>query len=80
LVPFFVVVTWRVVAWGMTVMASGERSETLQIAYYPFIFITAAGFGFLALVLFFDFLQACRPLRDGDEDLKTALPESADES
>ncbi len=79
-VPFFAIVTWRVAAWGMTVMASGERSETLQIAYYPFIFITAAGFGFLALVIFVDLLKVCRPLPDEDEVLKDASQESADES
>ncbi len=78
--PFFVIVTWRVAAWGMTVMQSGERSETLQIAYYPIIYIAAAGLGFLTLVLFFDLFKACRAMFGKDNGLSTTSLEGANES
>jgi TRAP-type C4-dicarboxylate transport system permease small subunit len=78
--PFFVIITWRVAAWGMMVKESGEVSETLQIAYYPIIFIAAAGFGFLTLILFFDLFKACRAVLGKDNGASAALPEGADES
>jgi TRAP-type C4-dicarboxylate transport system permease small subunit len=78
--PFFVIVTWRVAAWGITVMQSGERSETLQIAYYPVIFVAAAGFGFLTLILFFDLFKACRAVLGKDNGLSATSQEGADES
>jgi len=56
--PFFVVIAWQVAAWGTTIMQSGETSETLQLRYYPVIYVVAAGFLFLALMLFFDLYKA----------------------
>jgi hypothetical protein len=42
----------------MRIAASGEVSETLKIAYYPFIYCVALGFAFLCLTLIMDFLSA----------------------
>jgi len=55
---FFAVVSWVILRWGLRIAASGEVSETLKIAYYPFIFCVALGFGALCLNLFIDFLGA----------------------
>jgi TRAP-type C4-dicarboxylate transport system permease small subunit len=51
---FFAVVAWQILRWGMKIAASGEVSETLKIAYYPFVFCVALGFGVLALTLVID--------------------------
>ena len=63
--PFFVVIAWQVAAWGTTIMQSGETSETLQLKYYPIIYVVAAGFFFLALVLFFDLYKALKAAFNG---------------
>jgi len=53
---FFAIVAWYVFQLGLRVREDGEVSETLKIAYHPFIYAVAAGFGLLALNLFVDFL------------------------
>ena len=78
--PFFVVVARRVAAWGTTVMQGGEISETLQIAYYPVIFCVAAGFAFLALVLFFDLFKAVNAILHPVRKQKSPVQEELDES
>jgi TRAP-type C4-dicarboxylate transport system permease small subunit len=52
----FAVVSWQTFAWGRRLMESGELSETLKIAYHPFVFFVSLGFGVLALTLFLDLL------------------------
>src|SRR5512145_733811 len=32
----FSIVSWRTFAWGRQLMQTGELSETLKVAYYPF--------------------------------------------
>src|SRR5512134_762959 len=54
---FFAVVSWVIFNWGIRIAGSGEVSETLKIAYYPFIFCVGAGFAFLCLTLLLDFLH-----------------------
>jgi len=54
---FFAVISWVILKWGITIAGSGEVSETLKIAYYPFIYSVALGFGFLCLTLILDFLH-----------------------
>ncbi|MGE5842074.1 MAG: TRAP transporter small permease [Deltaproteobacteria bacterium] len=54
---FFAVVSWVIFNWGIRIAGSGEVSETLKIAYYPFIFCVGAGFAFLFLTLLLDFLH-----------------------
>lgn len=54
---FFAMASWQTTIWGMNIWQSGEKSETLRISYYPFIFIVAFGLGLLAAVLFLDSIQ-----------------------
>jgi hypothetical protein len=54
---FFAVIAWVIFRWGMKIGGSGEVSETLKIAYYPFIYCVAVGFAFLCLTLLLDFLH-----------------------
>jgi len=55
---FFALISWVIFVWGIKIAGSGEVSETLKIAYYPFIYCVAAGFAFLCLTLLLDFLHA----------------------
>jgi TRAP-type C4-dicarboxylate transport system permease small subunit len=68
--PFFLVVAWQIWIWGLNVMETGETSETLGIIYYPFIFIVAAGFAFLAGILLLDLVKAVRPADKPETDEK----------
>lgn len=54
---FFAVVSWQIFIFGMKIWKSGEVSETLKIAYHPFIFSVAVGFAVLSLTIFIDFLK-----------------------
>jgi len=54
---FFALISWVIFKWGIRIAGSGEVSETLKIAYYPFIYAVAAGFGFLCLTLILDLLH-----------------------
>ena len=51
---FFSLAAWQTWVWGDTIRQAGETSETLHFVYYPFIYLTAFGFAFLALVLISD--------------------------
>lgn len=57
---FFTLASWQTTVWGLNIWHSGEKSETLRISYYPFIFVVAFGLGLLAVVLFLDFFQGLR--------------------
>ncbi|MEA3333039.1 MAG: TRAP transporter small permease [Pseudomonadota bacterium] len=74
--PFFVVAAWQVAAWGTTIRLSGETSETLQLTYYPVIYVVAAGFFFLALVLFYDLYKEFKVIFNGANGF-TGLSNSA---
>ncbi|MBI5420113.1 MAG: TRAP transporter small permease [Deltaproteobacteria bacterium] len=52
----FAVVSWQTFAWGRRLWQYGELSETLKIAYYPFVFCVSLGFAVFALTLFLDLL------------------------
>ena len=52
----FSIVSWRTFAWGRRLIETGELSETLKIAYYPFVFLVSLGFAALALTLLLDLL------------------------
>ncbi|MEA1921360.1 MAG: TRAP transporter small permease [Pseudomonadota bacterium] len=51
---FFSLAAWQTWLWGDTIRQAGETSETLHMVFYPFIYLTAFGFAFLALVLVSD--------------------------
>lgn len=48
---FFLLMAYQVWRRGLTVRQSGEVSETLKLAYYPFVFCVAGGFVMLVLSL-----------------------------
>ncbi len=53
---FFALASWQTTLWGTNVWHSGERSETLRIIFFPFVYVVALGFAFLALILLIDFI------------------------
>lgn len=54
---FFAVVSWQIFIFGMIIWKSGEVSETLKVAYHPFIFGVSIGFAILSLTIIIDFLK-----------------------
>ena len=57
---FFAIISWQVFVWGMKVSRSGEVSETLKIAFHPFIYSVAFGFAVFSLTLIIDFINNLR--------------------
>ena len=53
---FFSVVSWQTFVYGKRLLRTGELSETLKIAYYPFVFLVSLGFAVLALTVFLDLI------------------------
>ncbi len=66
---FFAMASWQTTIWGLNIWHSGERSETLRIIYFPFIFVVSIGLGLLAFTLFLDFLQNLRQPEHHQEEL-----------
>ena len=56
----FSLISWQTFLWGSKLWRSGELSETLKIAYYPFVYCVALGFAVLAVTLFLDLLEIFR--------------------
>jgi TRAP-type C4-dicarboxylate transport system permease small subunit len=54
---FFCIVSWQTFVYGKMLMRTGELSETLKIAYYPFVFLVSAGFAVLSLTIFLDLIE-----------------------
>ncbi len=55
---FFSVVSWQTFVYGKRLLRTGELSETLKIAYYPFVFLVSIGFAVLALTIFLDLIES----------------------
>ena len=55
---FFAIVSWQVFVWGMKISRSGEVSETLKIAFHPFVYSVAVGFVVFSFTLMIDFLES----------------------
>jgi TRAP-type C4-dicarboxylate transport system permease small subunit len=53
----FSIVSWQTFVYGMRLLETGERSETLKIAFYPFVFLVCLGFAVLALTILLDLLE-----------------------
>jgi TRAP-type C4-dicarboxylate transport system permease small subunit len=51
---FFFLIAKTLFTWGLFVSASGEVSETLKIAYYPFVLFVSAGFVMLSVTCLAD--------------------------
>lgn len=54
---FFSIVSWQTFVYGRRLMRTGELSETLKIAYYPFVFLVGVGFAVLALTTLLDLIE-----------------------
>jgi TRAP-type C4-dicarboxylate transport system permease small subunit len=54
---FFSVVSWQTFVYGKRLLVTGELSETLKIAYYPFVFLVSFGFAVLALTILLDLIE-----------------------
>ena len=53
----FAIVSWQTFVYGKRLLVTGELSETLKIAYHPFVFLVCIGFAVLALTLLLDLLE-----------------------
>jgi TRAP-type C4-dicarboxylate transport system permease small subunit len=58
---FWGLVAWQTVKWGISIGRSGELSPTLQIPYYPVVFLAAAGLAVFAVTLALDFVLIFAP-------------------
>jgi TRAP-type C4-dicarboxylate transport system permease small subunit len=58
---FFVIVSWQTFVYGKRLLRTGELSETLKIAYYPFVFLVSIGFAVLALTILLDLIESFWP-------------------
>ena len=63
---FFALVAWRIAQYATTLMRTGEVTETLRIAYYPFTYSVSLGCAVLALVGLTEFLKSLIPERKGE--------------
>lgn len=54
---FFAVVSWQVAKYATTLWETGEVTETLRFAYYPFTYGVSLGCVVLAFSLLVDFLK-----------------------
>ena len=54
---FFSIVSWQTYVYGKMLLMTGEMSETLKIAYHPFVFLVSAGFAVLALTILLDLIE-----------------------
>jgi TRAP-type C4-dicarboxylate transport system permease small subunit len=58
---FFSIVSWQTFVYGRRLMVTRETSETLKIAYYPFVFLVGLGFAVLALTCLLDLVESFWP-------------------
>ncbi|MGM0652871.1 MAG: TRAP transporter small permease [Bacillota bacterium] len=57
-------ITYNLAAYGVRIAATGAVSSTIQLAYYPFIYLVALGFMMLTLTMF---LKIVRLARGGEQ-------------
>lgn len=62
---FFAVLAWQLTLKAGGFVETGEVSETLRIAFYPFTYTVAAGCGLLALVFVLSLLRDLLSEADG---------------
>jgi len=58
---FFSLAAWKISEKASIIKNTGEITETLRIAYHPFIYGVAAGCAVLALVFFTDLVKIVNP-------------------
>ncbi len=64
---FFALVSWQIARYATTLMRTGEVTETLRIAYYPFTYGVALGCAALSLVFLGEFLKSLSTLAGGHD-------------
>lgn len=64
---FFAFVSWQIAKYAGILRTSGEVTETLRFAYYPFTYAVAVGCGVLALVFLTEFLKSLIPGKEGEQ-------------
>ena len=57
LLVFFSIVSWQTFVYARRLMSTGEMSETLKIAYHPFVSLVGIGFAVLALTILLDLIE-----------------------
>lgn len=65
LLVFFSIVSWQTFVYGTRLRRTGELSETLKIAYYPFVFLVGLGFAVLVLTIFLDLVETVWTREEG---------------
>jgi len=63
---FFALVSWQIAKYATTLWETGEVTETLRFAYYPFTYGVSLGCIVLALTLLVDFLKLLFSDREGE--------------
>jgi TRAP-type C4-dicarboxylate transport system permease small subunit len=53
----FSIVSWQTFVYGKRLFTTGELSETLKVAYYPFVFLVSLGFAVLAFTILLDLVE-----------------------
>lgn len=56
----FLLITWQSGRYGLSLKASGETAQTMNIPLYPFVFGISVGCGFLCIILAFQFFISLR--------------------
>ncbi len=64
---FFAIIAWQMIKYGNVLRRTGDVTDTLQIIYYPFVYATAAGCGFLSLIYVEEFLQKLLPGKESEK-------------
>jgi TRAP-type C4-dicarboxylate transport system permease small subunit len=57
----FSIVSWQTFVYGKRLFTTGELSETLKLAYYPFVFLVSLGFAVLAFTILLDLVETFWP-------------------
>jgi TRAP-type C4-dicarboxylate transport system permease small subunit len=64
---FFSLAAWQLWRWGLKLKNTGEVTETLRIAYYPFCFGVAVGCVLLTLVFGFECVRIVGKGKESDK-------------
>ena len=59
---FFVLVCWQCTLYGQTMKRTGEVSMSLEFPNYLFVYVVAAAFGVLCLVIFVELMNNIRTI------------------
>jgi TRAP-type C4-dicarboxylate transport system permease small subunit len=62
---FFVFVGFGMIQYGFSMMESNTLSETMRVALYPYVFLTAIGFIGLCLALLVDMIKLLAGVKHG---------------